>query len=196
MGGCGSYRRAAHQGLPRLDGADSPVVHLTSALVGAPAARLVPGRRNVRRRASLRARDGNRRRTSSTPGSPRRSGCMAPWGGLTLKPRIPGIFSDRRPCHGAGHHLLGRADDHDLARVHRRDPVLRRLRALRDPGPGRKADVQEPRYRDRPARRDRRAARMPCASGCSRCPRPRTCAFEARVQQGRTSRTRPGTPRA
>ena len=34
----------------------------------------------------LRARDGNRRRTSSTPGSPRRSGCMAPWGGLTLKP--------------------------------------------------------------------------------------------------------------
>ena len=28
------------------------MVHLTSALVGAPAARLVPGRRNVRRRAS------------------------------------------------------------------------------------------------------------------------------------------------
>ena len=35
------------------------------------------------------------------------------------------------------------------------EPVLRRLHPLRDPGPRRPADVEEPRHRDRPARADR-----------------------------------------
>ncbi len=63
---------------------------------------------------------------------------------------------------GARHHLpVGRADDHDGARVHRRGPVRRRLRALGDPGARRAADVQVARHRHRPARRDRRRAAPP-----------------------------------
>ena len=78
----------------------------------------------------------------------------------TDAPGVPGLLPDRRALDGARHHLpLGRADDHDLARVHRRGPVQRRLRALGDPGPRRAADVEEPRHRDRPARRDRGARR-------------------------------------
>ena len=60
---------------------------------------------------------------------------------------------------GAGHHLpVGGADDHDGARVHRADPVLRRLHPLDHPGAGRPADVEVARHRDRPARPDQRRA--------------------------------------
>ena len=57
--------------------------------------------------------------------------------------RAARLLPDRRARHRARHHLpLGRADDHDGARVHRRGPVRRRLRALRDPGARRAADVE------------------------------------------------------
>ena len=70
--------------------------------------------------------------------------------------RAARLLPDRRARHGARHHLpLGRADDHDGDRVHRRDPVLRRLRALGDPGARRAADVEVAGHRHRPARGDR-----------------------------------------
>ena len=82
-------RRPAHQGLSRLDGADPALVHLAPALVGAPAAGLVPRRprpRSRRRAARPRARAGSRRRTCSTPGSARRSGRSRRSAGRTPTP--------------------------------------------------------------------------------------------------------------
>ncbi len=68
-----------------------------------------------------------------------------------------GLLSDRRARDRARHHLpVGRADDHDGARVHRRDPVRRRLHPLDHPGARRPPDVEVARDRDRSARSDRR----------------------------------------
>ena len=108
------------------------------------------------------------------------------------------LLSDRRPVDGARHPVpLGRADGDDGRRVHRRAAVPRRGRALGDPGARRPPDVEVAGYRDRPARADRHAtAPTPCGSGCSRCPRARTCA-STRTGSSRapTSRTSSGTRR-
>ena len=117
--------------------------------------------------------------------------------------RAEGVLPDRRALDGARHPLpLGRPDGHDRARVRRRHPVRRRLRALDHPGARRAPDVEVARHRDRPARPDRRrpapaglrrraatsppTAPTPSASACSRCPRPRTCAStRSKIAQGR-----------
>ena len=78
--------------------------------------------------------------------------------------RAARLLPDQLPDHRARDPLpLGRADDHDRARVRRRHPLPRRLRALGDPGPRRAADVEEPRHRDRPAGGDRRTRRRRAA---------------------------------
>ena len=101
--------------------------------------------------------------------------------------RAEGVLPDRRADHGPRHHLpLGRADDHDLARVHRRDSVRGRLHPLGDPGARRAADEQVARHRDRPARRDRRARRRRLRFGLLAMSSTQDVRFsEARVQQGR-----------
>ena len=54
--------------------------------------------------------------------------------------RAAGLLPDRRALHGARHPLpLGRAHDHDGARVRRRRPVRRRLHPLGHPGARRPA---------------------------------------------------------
>ena len=119
--------------------------------------------------------------------------------------RAAGLLPDRRARHRPRHHLpLGRADDHDGHRVHRRDPVLRRLHPLDHPGARRPADVEVAGHRHRPARPDRRrpaptrvrqgteapASSRPtaptrCAGACWRCPRARTCASpRSKIAQG------------
>ncbi len=57
--------------------------------------------------------------------------------------RAARLLPDRRALDGARHPLpLGRADDHDGARVRRRRPVRGRLHPLGDPGARRAADVE------------------------------------------------------
>ena len=73
-------------------------------------------------------------------------------------PALQAFYPDRRARHGARHHLpLGRADDHARNRVHRPDPVHRRVRALDHPGARRPANVQVAGDRDRPDGPDRGA---------------------------------------
>ena len=113
--------------------------------------------------------------------------------------RAARLLPDRRALDGARHPLpVGRADGDDGPRVHRRRPVRRRLRALGHPGARRAADEQVAGHRHRPARRDRRAtAPTRCASGCWRCPRPRTCATPPRRSaRARRWPTSSSTPRA
>ena len=106
------------------DGEDPALVHLPPALVGAPTARLVPGRRDPRRGDAARGR-----RMGAGGGRPRH---LVQLGALAVRhprlaghrrPRVQGFLPDRRAGDGAGHHRpLGRADDHDLARVHGQVP--------------------------------------------------------------------------
>ena len=113
--------------------------------------------------------------------------------------RAARLLPDRRARHGARHHLpLGRADDHDGDRVHRRGPVRRRLRALGDPGARRAADVEVAGHRHRPARGDRPQRRR------RRALRPARDVLDAgrplQRREGRAgrarSRTSSSTPRA
>ena len=154
-----------------------PVVHLAPAVVGPPAPGLVPASRARPTSASSRPRAtaGSATPTCSTPGSRARCGRSRRSAGPSETPRAARVLPDRRARHRARHHLpVGRADDHDGARVHRRDPVRRRLRALDHPGARRPADVEVARHRDRPARPDRRRRR---ARRCS--PRQRPGEFPA-----------------
>ena len=85
---------AVEAGLPRLDARDPSLVHLAPALVGAPDPRLVLRRlrgnlSSPRSRPSVAApatASCARRRTSSTPGSARRSGRSRPSAGPTTHP--------------------------------------------------------------------------------------------------------------
>ena len=62
--------------------------------------------------------------------------------------RAAGLLPDRRALDGARHPLpVGRADGDDGARVRRRHPVRRRLRALGHPGARRAPDVEVARHR-------------------------------------------------
>ena len=109
------------------------------------------------------------------------------------------LLPDRRPLDGARHPLpVGRPHGDDGPRVHRRGPVRGRLRALGHPGARRPPDEQVAGHGHRPARRDRpRTAPTPCASGCWRCPRPRTSSTaRRRSSRARRWRTSSSTPRA
>ena len=124
-----------------------------------------------------------------------------------------GLLSDRRPLDGARHPLpLGRPHGHVRARVRRRRPVRRRLRAPGHPGARRAPDVEVARHGDRPAVPDRRrpapagvraraassppTAPTPCAGGCWPAPRPRTCASTRSASpRAASSPTSCGTPR-
>ncbi len=71
------------------------------------------------------------------------------WPDSTIE--LEAFYPNRCARHRPRHHLfVGRADDHDGARVHRPDPVLGRVRALDHPGPRRAADVEVARNRHRP----------------------------------------------
>ena len=81
-------------GVPRLDGEHPAVVHLPPAVVGPPAAGLVPRPGDLRRAPSRRAaRAGAATPTCSTPGSPARCGRSRPSAGPTRRrssrPSIP-----------------------------------------------------------------------------------------------------------
>ena len=187
--------------LPRLAGEHPPVVHLAPAVVGPPAPGLVPRRRDLRRRRAPPEGEGWERDPDvlDTWFSSRAVAVRD----ARLARRDAGaarLLPDRRALDGARHPLpLGRADDHDGARVRRRRPVRRRLRPLGHPGARRAADVQVAGHRDRPARRDRRrTAPTPCASACSRCPRSQDVRYSRREGRSRasSSRTSSGTPRA
>ena len=83
-----------------------------------------------------------------------------------------GLLSDRRPLDGARHPLpLGRPHGHVRARVRRRHPVRRRLRAPGHPGARRAPDVEVARHRDRPAVPDRRRPAPAGVRGGRRVPR-------------------------
>ena len=70
--------------VPARDGEHPALDPVAPALVGAPAAGLVPRRRDLcRRRSRRRATAGSRTRTCSTPGSARRSGRSRRWAGPT-----------------------------------------------------------------------------------------------------------------
>ena len=166
-------RGADHAGavearLPRLDAGDPPLVRLAPALVGPPD----PGLVLRRLRGDLRRRGRRPERCGACDGELRQDEDVldtwfssALWPFATLgwpddTPELRAFYPTELPHHRAGDPLpLGRADDHDRARVRRRRPVPRRLRPLGDPGPRRPADVEEPRHRHRPARGDRRARR-------------------------------------
>ena len=153
--------------LPRLDAGDPPLVRLAPALVGAPDPGLVLRRLrgDYRRRAGARALRRLRRRAAPGGGRARH---LVQLGALALRharlarrhARAARLLPDQLPHHRPRDPLpLGGADGDDGARVRRRRPLPRRLRALGDPGPRRAADVEEPRHRDRPAGGDRRPRR-------------------------------------
>ena len=113
-------------------------------------------------------------------------------------PLLRRVLPNRRPGHGARHPLpLGRADGDDGDRVRRRRPLRRRLHHVDHPGARRAADVEVARHRHRPAStRSTSMGRTRSASGCWRCPRPRTCATPPiGSSRARTWRTSSGTPR-
>ena len=103
-------------------------------------------------------------------------------------PLFAGLLPDQLPDHRARDHLpLGRADGDDGDRVRRRHPVPRRLRPPGRPGAATGAGC---RSRSAPGstRSTRSTSTAPtrCASGCSRCHRPRTSATRpTAIQQGR-----------
>ena len=135
--------------------------------------------------------------TCSTPGSPRACGRSRRSAGPS-RPTAARVLPDRRAVHGARHHLpVGRADGDAGPRVHGRGAVHRRLDPLRDPGARRPPHVQVARHRHRPARRrSTSTAPTPCASACSRCRRPRTCASRPTASaRAATSPTSSGTRR-
>ncbi len=195
---------AAGRGLPRLAGADPALVHLAPALVGPPAARsgtaaTPTSRRSTSASRPRRATGWEQERTCSTPGSAPRCGRSRRSAGRTPTPGVPGVLPDRRALDGPGHHLpLGRTHDHDLARVHRRGPVQRRLHPFGDPGAATAAGCRRASApASTPSTRSPCTAPTRCASACSRCPRPRTSASPRPASsRAATSRTRCGTPLA
>ncbi|CAA9462426.1 MAG: Valyl-tRNA synthetase, partial [uncultured Solirubrobacteraceae bacterium] len=153
IGAGAAASRALEARLPQLDGRDPPVVHLASAVVGPPAAGLVPRRGDPRRRRRPRGRRLGARS--------RRARHLVLLGPVAVRDaRLAGrdaragrLLSHRRPLHRARHPLpVGGADDHDGPRVRRRRAVRRRLRAFGHPGARRAPDVEVAGHRHRPAR--------------------------------------------
>ena len=144
--------------LPRLDGEHPPVVHLAPAVVGPPAARSGTA---ATRPTSAWTRPtgpaGSATRTCSTPGSRAALWPFATLGWPDETAELKAFYPTDVLLDGARHPLpVGRPDGHDRARVRRRHPVRRRLRALDHPGARRAPDVEVARHRDRPAGPDRR----------------------------------------
>ena len=139
------HARALGPGLHRLDGGHPALVRLAPALVGPSAAGLVLRRLRGDRSSPRTSPSAARlRRAPGAAPRPRRARHLVPLGAVAVRdarlarrhPRAARLLPDRRARHGARHHLpLGRADDHDRARVPRRDPVRRRLHHTRSSRP-------------------------------------------------------------
>ena len=111
-----------------------------------------PGDLRAGRAGAGRRRAGSATPTCSTPGSRARCGRSRRSGGPSRRRSCGAFYPTDALVHRARHHLpLGRADDHDGTRVHRRGPVRRRLRPLDHPGSRRAPDVEVAGHRDRPA---------------------------------------------
>ena len=158
-------RAAVDRRLPELAREHPALVHLAPALVGPPAAGLVPRRGDLRRRrAARRARAGSATPTCSTPGSRPGCGRSRRWAGPSRRRSC--APSTRPTCYSTARDIIflwvarmvmfgDRAD--------RRDPVLRREHPLGDPGARRPAHVEVARHRHRPARADRAPRRRRAA---------------------------------
>ena len=86
--------------------------------------------------------------TCSTPGSPARCGRSRRSAGPSRRRSCKAFYPTDAIGHRPRHHLpLGRPHGDDGHRVHRPDPLQRRLRALDHPGPGRAPDVEVARHR-------------------------------------------------
>ena len=136
--------------VPELAREHPALVHLAAALVGTPAAGLVPRRGDVRGRE----RPG-RRRLGARPGRARHLVLLGPVAVRDARLAecdrgAARLLSDGRELHGARHHLpLGRAHGDVRQGAHRAGAVHRREHPLGDPGAGRPADVEVARDRDR-----------------------------------------------
>ena len=172
--------------LPRLAGEHPAVVHQPPAVVGPPDPGLVP--RRARPTSALEPPEGD--------GWERDPDVLDTWFSSALWPFATLGWPEETPELQAFYptDVLSTARDILFLWVARMVmmgleftgdiPFDRRLRALGHPGARRAADEQVAGHRHRPARRDRRAtAPTRCASGCWRCPRPRTCATRARRSQ-------------
>ena len=125
--------------------------------------------------------------TCSTPGSPPRCGRSRRSAGREETARAARLLPDRRALDRARHPLpVGRADGDDGPRVHRRDPVRRRLRALGHPGSRRAADEQVARApASTRSTRSTRTAPTRSASACWPCPRTQDVRYSSeKVRQG------------
>ena len=201
----GSGRQRRREVRPRALALDVPplarqhpgLVHLAPALVGPPDSGVVRrGRQHLRRaQRGGRARAGcaarltpahaaPRRATCSTPGSPRRW-CRSPRSaGPSKTPRPGPVPAVVGAGHRLRHHLLlGRADDHDDAALHRQGAVPRRLHQRDRARRGRPEDVEVEGQHPRSARPDRRHH----ARRCSRSPRSACCGRSTRTGSRRTA---------
>ena len=170
-----------------------PLVHLPPALVGPSHAGLVL---RACGETIVAESEPERARAAAAPSCARtgRARHLVQLGAVAL--RDPGLAGARRPSctpstrptcyHGPRHHLpLGGPHDHDGHRVRWATSPSTTSTSTRDPGPRRPPDVEDA---SAPAstrwRRSTSTAPTPCASGCWRCPRPRTCATPSRGRAG------------
>ena len=153
--------RVAVAPLPGVAAQHPPLVHLAPAVVGPPDPGLVSrGRGDLRRPRAARGRGLGARSRRARHVVLLRAVAVRDAGLARGDARADRLLPDRRALHGARHPLpVGRADGDDGARVHRRDSLRRRLRALGHPGARRPADEQVAGDRHRPDRRDRRPRR-------------------------------------
>ena len=165
-------RAAVDRGLPRLAREHPALVHLAPALVGPPAARLVPrATRPTWAPSRRRARAGSATRTCWTPGSRPACGRSPPSAGPRRRPSS-GLLPHGRALDRARHHLpLGRPHGDVRDGAHGRAALHRRADPLRGAGARRAPHVEVARNRDRPARPDRRRPAPARVRGGRRVPR-------------------------
>ena len=135
--------------LRRVAGEHPAVVHLAPAVVGPPAPRLVPRRRDLRRRRAARtARLGARPRRARHVVLARRCGRSRRSAGPSDTPELRAFYPTDVLSTARDILFLWVARMVMMGlRVRRRRPVLRRLRPLGDPGPRRPPDEQVARHR-------------------------------------------------
>ena len=160
--------RALGAGLPRLAREHPALVHLAPAVVGAPAAGLVLRRLrgDLRRHAAagalrhLRRRAAPRRRTCSTPGSPRRCGRSRRSAGRSDTPELRAFYPTDVLVTARDIIFLWVARMVMMGLEFPRDvPFEDVVHHVDHPGARRAPDVEVARHGHRPARRDRGARR-------------------------------------